>query len=280
MTMTYSIDLRRLAFIKYQKLGSLRATARAVEVSPSTAHRWKHSTHWGQFVKSKQKRQSCRRKMTASLCELLQAYYDDNCTSSVRWAKQSIGLSVSASTVRRALKSIGLTRKRLSNKVLGHCTPDQVQAFKDEYLSTVKHDTHVVSVDESSFSEKVQPQYGYSQTGRSCTIRNRKGSWTTWTLLMAASSDGDTCHLVKKGAVNKTDFAEFILDLPYPPGTVLLLDNCSIHKNLNDVYNAKGYIPLFLCPYSPQFQPIELGNFTKVKTTISFLLAMEWTRNS
>ncbi len=52
--------------------------------------------------------------------------------------------------------------------------------------------------------------------------------------------------------------------MPYPPGTVLILDNCSIHKGLDDVYDAKGYTPLFLSPYSPDFQPVELA-FSKIK---------------
>ena len=53
--------------------------------------------------------------------------------------------------------------------------------------------------------------------------------------------------------------------MPYPPGTVLLLDNCSIHKKMNEVFEAKGFIPLYLSPYSPMFQPVELA-FSKAKT--------------
>jgi hypothetical protein len=44
-----------------------------------------------------------------------------------------------------------------------------------------------------------------------------------------------------------------IHSLPYPPETVCVMDNCRIHKGLDDVFAAKGYIPMFLSPYSPQF---------------------------
>jgi hypothetical protein len=33
---------------------------------------------------------------------------------------------------------------------------------------------------------------------------------------------------------------------------------------MDDVFEAKGYIPLFLSPYSPQLQPVELA-FSKMK---------------
>ena len=58
---------------------------------------------------------------------------------------------------------------------------------------------------------------------------------------------------------------EYVLDMPYPPGSVLLLDNCAVHKNIDYIYDTKGYIPLFLSPYSPDFQPVELA-FSKIKT--------------
>jgi hypothetical protein len=59
-------------------------------------------------------------------------------------------------------------------------------------------------------------------------------------------------------------FGEFLLDMPYPPGTIILMDNCSIHYKLGEVFDAKGYVPLFLSPYSPDFQPVELA-FSKIK---------------
>ncbi len=53
-------------------------------------------------------------------------------------------------------------------------------------------------------------------------------------------------------------------EMPFPPGTVLLLDNCSIHKNIQLSLDRKGYTALFLSPYSPEFQPVELA-FSKIK---------------
>jgi transposase len=44
------------------------------------------------------------------------------------------------------------------------------------------------------------------------------------------------------------------------------MDNCSTHKGLQEVFDAKEYIPLFLSPYSPKFQPVELA-FSKIKNS-------------
>ncbi len=44
---------------------------------------------------------------------------------------------------------------------------------------------------------------------------------------------------------------------------MLILDNCKIHSGIEEAYASKGYVPMFLSPYSPQFQPVELA-FSKV----------------
>jgi hypothetical protein len=140
--------------------------------------------------------------------------------------------------------------------------PDQVV----DYSQRLSHHQGklMVSVDECNFSEKVVPLYGYSPVGESCAMRSRSGTWTNRSLVLALASDGTRHHVIKQGSVKRVDFENIIKGMPFPPGTVLILDNCTIHKKLDDVYRAKGYIPMFLPAYAPQFQPVELA-FSKVK---------------
>jgi len=178
---------------------------------------------------------------------------------------QSKNLQVSATTIRRWIKQAGFSRKRLSTKILGHVTHEQIQDYRGRFHDVVRPDTLIVSLDECYFSEKVLPLYGYSRVGHRCILRNKTGgSWTKQTLILAISSEGDFHHQITKGSVNREGFGEFILGMPYPPDTVIIMDNCSIHKKLSDVFEAKGYVPLFLSPYSPMFQPVELA-FSKAK---------------
>jgi transposase len=198
-----------------------------------------------------------------------------NCISSLKLLSQHIAkattIEPSVTTCRRILHELRLSRKRLSSKVLGRVNGVKIQEFRERYDAVVRTDTLVVSVDECSFSEKVQPLYGYSHVGERCVLRSLKGGWTTRSLVLGIASDGSSYNKVITGSLNRELFGEFVLDMPYPPGTILLLDNCKIHEKLYDVYEAKGYTALFLSPYSPRFQPVELA-FSKIKG----LFRREW----
>ena len=279
--MTYSADLRRMAFITFQKTGKLRETARTVGVSPSTVHRWKNHTDPGTWTcqrpqkrrlsyLAKKQTKARPRKVTARICLEVAAFLGSphQCCASARTLqthlKTAIGVQLSLSTVRRCIRNAGFSRKRLSSKVLGCVTREQIQEYGRRAREMTKHNPLVVSLDECHFSEKVMPTYGYGVIGKRCPLRNRSGTWQCQSLILGIASDGTSYHTVLSGAVKRCDFRDFVEELPYPPGTVLLLDNCSIHKNNEDVLAVKGYRALFLSPYSPMFQPVELA-FSKIK---------------
>ena len=177
------------------------------------------------------------------------------------------GIDVSQSTVRRWIKRMRFSRKRLSSKVLGTVDNEKVRDFLERHAQAVMPDTLVVSLDECYFSERVMPLYGYSEAGKRCALRIKSsGTWKMRSLILAIASDGTTHHQLKMGSVKREDFGEFVLNMQFPPGTVVLMDNCSTHKWLNDVFDARDYIPMFLPPYSPKLQPVELA-FSKIKNS-------------
>jgi len=175
------------------------------------------------------------------------------------------GEKLSQSTVRRALKEVGLSRRRLPSRSLGTPTAEQVAAFRAEFARHAPAGTLVVSVDECHFSERVLPQYGYCKRGHHA-IRRRTGcgGWTSYSLMHAIASDGSVHSSLVKGSVSRQMFADYVLTMPFPAGAVLMLDNCSIHKRIEDQLQKKGYRAVFLSPYSPQFQPVELA-FSVIK---------------
>ena len=83
-------------------------------------------------------------------------------------------------------------------------------------------------------------------------------------MIQSIGSDGSQYHELVQGTVKRQRFQEYIERLPYPEGTVILMDNCTIHKHLEDVFNAKRFVPLYLSPYSPEFQAVEFA-FSKIK---------------
>jgi len=75
--------------------------------------------------------------------------------------------------------------------------------------------------------------------------------------------NGAMCPLVFDGTLNKYIFTEYIKTCLHPTlssDDVLLLDNSSVHtsKLVLDTLSECGIKYLFLPPYSPDFNPIEL----------------------
>ena len=75
--------------------------------------------------------------------------------------------------------------------------------------------------------------------------------------------NGDKCPIVFKGTLNKYIFAEYLKTCLKPtlsPDDIVLLDNSSVHtsKLVLDTLKECGIKYLFIPPYSPDFNPIEL----------------------
>lgn len=71
------------------------------------------------------------------------------------------------------------------------------------------------------------------------------------------------------GAVDRMVFDQFVTEVLVPtlqPGDVVVLDNFSVHKSVvaQQAVEAAGAALVFLPPYSPDFNPIELA-FAKLK---------------
>jgi transposase len=92
------------------------------------------------------------------------------------------------------------------------------------------------------------------------------------TLLAALTPEGIGPAMTIVGAVDGrafTAYAEQVLAPALRPGQVVILDNLSAHKSedARKAVAAAGARLLFLPPYSPDFNPIELA-FAKVKEAL------------
>ena len=90
------------------------------------------------------------------------------------------------------------------------------------------------------------------------------------TLVAALTPTGLQAALTGSGAVNGVVFAACLSQVLGPtlvPGDVVILDNLPAHKVawLAELVEARGGRRLYLPPYSPDFNPIELA-FSKLKT--------------
>jgi transposase len=95
------------------------------------------------------------------------------------------------------------------------------------------------------------------------------GHWKTTTLVAALDHRGVRCSATVDGAVNRDVFEAFVEQVLCPtlsPGDVVVLDNLSSHKGAkaSALVERTGATLLFLPPYSPDLNPIELA-FSKLK---------------
>jgi transposase len=106
---------------------------------------------------------------------------------------------------------------------------------------------------------------------------------------MAIATNGSQSHVMHNVSVDGDMFADFILNLPFEQGSVLIMDNHSMHDTelVQVAVAAKGYRVIFTPPYSPEFNPIEMifgtvkndfytlrhrTNFSTVETTLERLI--------
>ena len=101
------------------------------------------------------------------------------------------------------------------------------------------------------------------------------GHWKTTTLIAALDAGGVRCSTVVDGAVNGDLFEAFVEQVLVPtlrPGDIVVLDNLSSHKRdrTRELIEAAGAGLVFLPPYSPDLNPIEMV-FAKIKQLLRSL---------
>lgn len=98
------------------------------------------------------------------------------------------------------------------------------------------------------------------------------GHWKTTTFVGAIRASGWLAPLVVDGAINGRIFLAWVqqhLVKALKPNDVVIMDNLSSHKvtGVSDAIEEAGAELLYLPPYSPDYNPIELA-FSKFKRLI------------
>lgn len=134
----------------------------------------------------------------------------------------------------------------------------------------------LVYVDESYASEKVMfRRSSWSAIGLPAFTHSILRHATRLSVLPALSINGFMLDatLIVQGSVTKAIFEHWLEHLLLPqlsPGKVLVMDNCSTHhsEKVRELCLAAGIRLLYLPPYSPDYNPIEL----------TFHLLKQWLR--
>jgi transposase len=126
-----------------------------------------------------------------------------------------------------------------------------------------------VFIDETATTTKMTRLRGRAKRGKRLKATAPFGHWKTQTFIAALRCDGLTAPWVIDRPMNKTIFETYIQTQLVPTlkrGDVVILDNLSSHKSekAKAALKAVGAWFLFLPPYSPDLNPIEMA-FSKLK---------------
>jgi transposase len=130
----------------------------------------------------------------------------------------------------------------------------------------------LVFVDEMGTNVSLSPLYAWSFKGERAFGSAPRNWGKNVTLLSSITVEGLGACLAVEGSTTREIFEthlEHVLAPTPEPGRLVVMDNLSAHKGgrVKEIIEGRGCGPLYLPPYSPDFNPIEQA-FSKVKELI------------
>jgi transposase len=157
-----------------------------------------------------------------------------------------------------------------------HDRPDIKQA-REEWTSTrqpiMRLEPHrLVFLDETGTTTKMARLRGRSPNGQRLLSKVPFGHWKTQTFIAGLRCDALTAPFVIDAPMDRRIFETYVETQLAPtlrPGDVVVLDNLPAHKSAaaEQAVRAMGAWLLFLPPYSPDLNPIEMA-FAKLKALL------------
>jgi len=127
----------------------------------------------------------------------------------------------------------------------------------------------IVFIDETGLNTKMARLCGRSAKGQRLIASIPHGHWKTMTFIAGLGHDGMTAPWILDGPMDGPAFVTYIKTQLAPTlqkGDVVVMDNLPAHKvaAAQAAIKERGAWLLFLPPYSPDLNPIELA-FSKLK---------------
>ncbi len=130
----------------------------------------------------------------------------------------------------------------------------------------------LVFVDETGAKTNMARLRGRSQRGRRLHAAVPWGHWKTTTFVAGLRLGGLTAPMLLEGAMNGVAFKAYVEQVLAPSlrrGDIVVMDKLSSHKvdGVRQAIKNAGAFLLYLPPYSPDLNPIELA-FAKLKAIL------------
>lgn len=130
----------------------------------------------------------------------------------------------------------------------------------------------LIFIDETGASTKMARLRGWAPRGARCRAAIPHGHWKTTTFTAGLRLDGLVAPWLLDGPMDGEAFLVYIRRVLAPaltPGDIVIMDNLPAHKvsGVREAIEAAGAILLYLPPYSPDFNPIEMA-YAKLKALL------------
>jgi transposase len=130
----------------------------------------------------------------------------------------------------------------------------------------------LIFIDETGASTKMARLRGRALRGERCRAAIPHGHWKTTTFTAGLRLSGLAAPMLLDGPMNGVAFKAYVEQVLVPelsPGDIVVMDNLPAHKitGIHQAIEAAGATLLYLPPYSPDFNPIEMA-FSKLKALL------------
>ena len=190
-------------------------------------------------------------------------------------AAQGRGVTVHRSNVGRLLHRLGLSHKK-TLRASEQQRPD-IREARELWINRRKRFfnkalARLIFLDETSTNTKLTKRTGWSPKGERYKTHAPFGGWKTQTFIAGLRCHGLVAPWIVNAPMNTAVFETYIQTQLVPelsPGDVVILDNVAFHKSprAEDLVRQCGAWLLFLPPYSPDLNPIEMA-YSKLKALL------------
>ncbi|UPU00029.1 IS630 family transposase [Bradyrhizobium barranii subsp. apii] len=276
MARALSVDLRQRVVAAIDGGMSCRQAAERFGVSAASAIRWRgRLKKVGDIVPKRQGGDRKSQRIEAHSQLILEAVTarPDITLAELRELLKRRGISTGIASLWRFFQRRKITLKKKTAHAAEQRRGDINAAREEWFEGQIDLDPErLVFIDETSANTKMARRYGRSPRGERCRAAIPHGHWKTTTFTAGLRSDGLIAPLVLDGPMDGDAFLAYVEQLLAPslrPGDTVIMDNLPAHKvhGVREAIRAVGASLLYLPPYSPDFNPIEMA-FSKLKALL------------
>ena len=267
MPRPHPLALRRRAVEASDELG-LREAARLFQVGSASLKRWRALRVAGGGMEPKAMGGDRRSKLSAQQSGELTKAVDEEPDRTIRELRDVLqartGIILGLSTVSRRVRDAGFWLKK---KTLFATERDsvRVKGLRGEYLALQAglDVGRLVFVDEAGATIAMTRERARAQRGKRVLGRVPRNRGQVTTMIGAICARGVVAMMTIEAATTTAVFLAFVTHVLVPelrPGDIVVLDNGGAHKPavIKAAVEAAGATLLFVPPYSPELNPIEM----------------------